>query len=138
MRRILWRNSYLSLLAVAACAAAASGTIYTWSGTGTGNDDTNPDNWCDSEPCGTSYPDGTDDDALFPVTPPGGNGVWGDVDLDFDGSLEIDDMTIKAGVDFNGHSGTPPVLTVSTLTIDATNDDIMVTFNGKLNLTANE
>ncbi len=136
MRRVLWRNSYLSLLAVAICAATASGAIYSWTGTASGNSDfTDPDNWCNSEPCGTTYPDGNDDDALFPVKAYG-NGRWGDVDLDFSGGLTIDDMTIKDGIDFKGHSGEPD-LTVSTLTIDATSDEITITFNGKISLIAN-
>ena len=137
MRRILWRNSYLSLLAVAACAAAASGAIYQWTGTGTGNDYTDPNNWCPADPCPTTYPDDNGDDAIFPVRP-GANGVWGDVDLDFDGTTQIRDLTIKAGVDFKGHDGgTRPHLEAATLTIDATSDEVTITFNGKISLTAN-
>jgi hypothetical protein len=133
---MLRRESYLGALVLAACAAAASGAIYTWSGWAAGNSDfTDPDNWCDSDPCGTSYPDGNDDDALFPVRPYS-NGSWGAVNLNFSGGLTIDDMTIKDGVEFKGHGGEPH-LTVSTLTIDATDDDILVTFSGKIALTAN-
>ena len=138
MRRILWKNSYLSLLAVAACAAAASGAIYQWSGAAIGNSDfTDPDNWCNSFPCGTTYPDGTDDDALFPVFSDGVGNVWGVVDLDFNNALTIDDMTIKDGIEFNGHATNSPALTVATLTIDATNAAITVTFKKDMDLTAN-
>lgn len=135
MRRTLSRNSYLSALLLAVCAAAASGAVYTWSGLASGNSDyTDHDNWCDRLTCVSGYPDGTDDDAIFPVRP-GVNGPWGDVDLDFDGTTQIRDMTIKAGVHFKGHSGEPHLKT-ATLTIDATSDEVTITFNGKISLTA--
>ncbi len=137
MRRILWRSSYLSTLAVAICAAAASGAIYQWSGTGGDDDYTNPNNWCTVEPCPTTYPDDGGDDALFGVTPGGTGNVWGDVDLDFDGALTIDDMTIKDSLDFKGHSTNSPSLTVATLTIDATDAAITVTFNDDMDFVAN-
>ncbi len=83
-----------------------------------------------------TFPDDAGDDALFGVRP-GGDGVWGDVDLDFNGSITIRDMTIKDGVDFNGHQNQSPTLTVATLTIDATNDEITVTFTPFMDFVAN-
>ncbi len=137
MRRLLRSELCLGALLLAAC-AGASGAIYQWSGTGTGDDYTNPDNWCVTEPCATTYPDGHDDDALFGVTPGGTGNVWGDVDLNFDDALTIDDMTIKDGLDFKGHATNSPWLWVTTLTIDATNAAISVAFNDDMEFSAME
>ena len=46
-------------------------------------------------------------------------------------------MTIKDGVDFVGHSSSSPDLTVATLTIDASNAAVTVTFSDYMDLTAN-
>ena len=137
MRRLLRSESYLGALLLAVFAAVASGAVYQWSGAATNDDKyTEPVNWCTSFPCGSTYPDDSGDDALFPVVAGGVGNVWGDVDLDFNGSLTIDNMTIKDSLDFQGHTGSPPALTVASLTIDATNAAITIKFNEHLGLTA--
>jgi hypothetical protein len=118
-------------------AAPAMLTAYTWSGLGVGDGWVTHCNWHPGPLClGSDYPDGTDDTATIPVK--SGGGVWGDIIFDFNyqSTLELDDMTILDGVDFDSDHH-PHTMTVDTLTIDATDDDVTVTFTGTLDYTAN-
>ena len=138
MKRLLNNRSLLSALLAAACtAAAALGATFTWTG-GAGDDFwTTKTNWDAMGMPTCDYPCTAGDDVLIPVEP--GGAVWGDIDLDFFDpfALTIDDMTILDGVDFLGDNHNPRTLTVDTLTIDATDAAITVTFRRAIEYIAN-
>ena len=137
MKRLLNNRSLLSALLAAACtAAAALGATFTWTG-GAGDDFwTTKTNWDAMGMPTCDYPCTAGDDVLIPVEP--GGAVWGDIDLDFFDpfALTIDDMTILDGVDFDSDHH-PHEMTAETLTIDASDDDITVTFRRVFELIAN-
>jgi hypothetical protein len=124
-----------ALTTLAVVGGAASAAIYTWSDAGDGHDFTEPENWCNEDPCGVTYPDDSNDDALFPVKAVGGR--WEDVILDWQDDIEIDDMTILDGVDFVAGEGVVLRLIMDSLFVDAANAAITITFTEKMVVIAN-
>ena len=108
---------------------------WTWTGNGGTDGFVNDCNWQPPGICtDAGFPDGTDDDPTIPVV----SGEWGIILFDFSylSTLTIGDMTILDGVDFDSDHH-PHEMTAETLTIDADDDDITVTFTGTLEFTAN-
>ncbi len=95
------------------CCSAAIAITYTWTDAGGDQNWTTCGNWSGAfSPC---YPNQSGHDVLIGAE--SGEGEY-EVTLDF-GSLTIDDMTIVHGVKF-ASTGIGAVLTMETLTIDAT------------------
>ena len=115
-------------LAVSAAACLATGALavnYTWTGSGSTNSFSDCCNWEQiTEPCTGNYPDGTDDNALFPWN---AAGAWA-VDLIEE---SIGDLTIEGNVDFNVQvdPNLPFTLTVTRLKIEPTTGNIEITMS---------
>ena len=118
-------------------AAPAMLANFTWSGADSGDGWLEMCNWHPAPSCSynSPIPDGTDDHPTIPLV----SGVWGDIFLDTpvnDPDLSVGDMTILDGVDFKGDNQNPKTLTVETLTINADDGAITVTFRQELEFIA--
>ena len=100
---------------------------YTWTGAGPGDLWSQQCNWTFPPVCGIDYPDGTDDNARFPVNTH--DPSWA-VDLTTE---TIGDLTIEANVDFDSASGFP-CLEPAKLVVDGTDAAITLTMSGNASI----
>lgn len=123
------RNFKIAATVIAAvCLAVAAQAIhFTWIGQGADDDFDTAQNWAAVTIPTPPYPDGTDDNALFPWKASGG---WPCNLI----NESIGDITIRGSVDFDTAFGTV-TLSATSLKIEPTSGDVEITMNGTAQIT---
>jgi hypothetical protein len=125
------RWKYSPRIGLGLCAAAwmALGATFVWNDAGSGHGWSTPANWN----LNSGYPDGTDDDAVFPAN---GATPWA-VNLI---PKQIGHLTVKETTAFGvGLSPQDPtILSVASFTIEGADGDVVVTINGPFIETYNQ
>ncbi len=115
------RWKYIPKAGLALCAAAwlAIGATFVWTDAGSGHNWATPANWN----LNSGYPDGTDDNAVFP---PNGGTPWLVTLI----GEEIGTLTIEENLTTGFVFTVPTILTVNEFIIDASEGDVDVTISG--------